>query len=96
MVALKQPGAAAQFLTDAGLLPGEVFAVASVLALRRCRAQRAGPRLDRPRLPGRPGGRRAGLPFQGGCLAAAQPFVRDGLPIRAELPLLGLLGRAPT
>lgn len=33
--------------------------------------------------------------FHEACLAAAAPYVRGGLPIRASLQLLGIIGMAP-
>ncbi len=93
MVALKHPGAAAQFLTDADLLPGEVFAVPSVLEFADPEHFARGLASTGPGFQAvQAAGEQA---FHDACLLAAQPFVRAGLPIRAELPLLGILGRAP-
>lgn len=93
MVALKHPGAAAAFLAQAGLLPGEVFRVPSVMefadAEHYARAMAAtGPGHEAIGVAGE-------AAFHDACLSAAVPFVREGLPIRAELVLLGVLGRAP-
>ncbi len=93
MVGLKQPGAAAQFLTDAGLLPGEVFGVPCFLefadAEHYARALAStGPGFEAVQVAGEQA-------FHDACLRAAEPFDRTGLPIRAELTLFGIIGHAP-
>jgi SAM-dependent methyltransferase len=93
MVALKRPGVAAQFLTDAGLIPGEVFDVPFVLEFADpehfARGLAAtGPGYEAVMVAGEDA-------FREACLEAAAPFVRDGLPIRATMRLLGIIGTAP-
>jgi hypothetical protein len=93
MVALKRPGAAAAFLAEAGLLPGELFAVPFVLEFadleHYARAlSSSGPAYEAIRAAGEPA-------FRTACEEAAAPFVRDGRPIRAELSLFGIEGLKP-
>lgn len=93
MVGLKRPGVARQFLLDAGLVPGEVFEVPFVLefadAEHFARALAAtGPGYEAVTAAGPD-------VFHEACLAAAAPYVREGLPIRATLQLLGIVGVAP-
>lgn len=93
MVALKRPGAAAAFLAEAGLLPGETFDVPFVLefadAEHYARGLAAtGPGYESIQAVGEEH-------FREVCLRMAVPFVRDGLPIRASLRLIGIIGTAP-
>ena len=93
MVALKQPGAAARFLADAGLEPGELFDVPFVLefadAGHYARSLAAtGPGYESVQAVGEQA-------FEQACLEAARPFERAGLPIRGALSLFGILGTAP-
>lgn len=93
MVALKQPGAAARFLSDAGLEPGELFAVPFVLefadAEHYARAlASSGPAYEAIQTAGP-------VAFHEACLQAARPFERAGLPIRGEIALWGIIGRRP-
>ena len=93
MVALKQPGAAARFLADAGLDAGEVFEVPFVLefadAAHYARALAStGPGYESVQAVGEEA-------FEAACLDAAQPFVRAGLPIRGALSLFGIVGTRP-
>lgn len=90
MVALKHPGAAAGFLADAGLEPGEPFAVPFVMefadAEHYARALAAtGPAYEAIQAAGADA-------FHAACLQAAQPFIVDGRPIRGELALWGIVG----
>lgn len=90
MVGLKRPGVAAQFLSDAGLRPGELFEVPFVLEFanpehyERALAS-SGPAYEAIRTAGEEA-------FHQACQAAVQPFLRDGLPIRGEIKLLGIIG----
>lgn len=93
MVALKHPGAAARFLQDAGLVPGEELHLPFVLefadAEHYARGLAAtGPGYEAVQTVGEEA-------FREACLETARPFVRDGLPIRAVLALQGILGTAP-
>jgi SAM-dependent methyltransferase len=93
MVALKRPGAAAGFLAGAGLSPGELFAVPCAMEFadleHYTRAlSSSGPAYEAIRTAGEPA-------FRAACEQAAAPFLRDGLPIRAELSLFGIEGRKP-
>lgn len=93
MVALKRPGAAAAFLADAGLEPGEMFEVPFVLefadAEHYARGLAAtGPGYESIQTVGEDA-------FHDTCLRMAAPFMRDGLPIRASLRVLGIIGTAP-
>lgn len=93
MVALKRPGVAARFLSDAGLEPGELFAVPFVVefadAEHYARGLAAtGPGYEAVQVAGEE-------TFREVCLRAALPFQRDGLPIRASLELFGIIGTAP-
>ncbi len=93
MVALKRPGVAARFLTDAGLVPGEVFEVPFVLEFADAEHYARGLAATGP---GYEAVQAAGEDaFHAACLKAAAPFVREGLPIRASLRLLGIIGTAP-
>ena len=93
MVALKRPGVAAAFLAEAGLGAGEVFEVPFVLefadAEHYARGLAAtGPGYEAIRTVGEEA-------FHTACLRAAAPFERAGLPLRASLRLLGVIGTAP-
>ncbi|NMH99274.1 class I SAM-dependent methyltransferase [Pseudonocardia acidicola] len=93
MVALKHPGAAERFLADAGLEPGELFRVPFVLefadAEHYARAlSSSGPAYEAIQTAGEEA-------FHAACLEAARPFERAGVPIRAEISLWGIIGRAP-
>ncbi|MHA6793960.1 class I SAM-dependent methyltransferase [Pseudonocardia bannensis] len=93
MVALKQPGVAARFLAEAGLEPGELFTVPFFLefadAEHYARAlASSGPAYEAIQVAGADA-------FHTACLEAAHPFVQDGRPIRAEIRLWGIIGRAP-
>jgi SAM-dependent methyltransferase len=90
MVALKQPGAAARFLAEAGFTAGEVFDVPCVLefadAEHYTRALSAtGPAYEAIRTAGEDA-------FRAACAEAVAPFVREGLPIRGGIALFGVLG----
>lgn len=92
MVALKRPGVAPQFLTDAGLVPGELFDVPFVLEFADPEHYARGMAATGP---GYEAIQTAGATeFHETCLRAAAPFVRDGLPIRASLRVLGIIGTA--
>lgn len=93
MVALKQPGAAAAFLSSAGLEPGDLFEVPFVMEyadpehyIRGLTA--SGPAYEAIQTAGEEA-------FRAACLEAVQPFVRDGLPIRATVRLFGIVGTKP-
>jgi SAM-dependent methyltransferase len=93
MVALKRPGAAAAFLATAGLEPGELFDVPFVMeyadAEHYARGLAAtGPAYEAIQTAGEDA-------FHAACLAAAEPFLREGLPIRAEIRLFGITGTRP-
>lgn len=93
MVGLKKPGVAARVLGDAGFEPGELFDVPMIVEFadpeHYARALAAsGPAYEAIQTAGEDA-------FHEACLAAAAPFVAEGLPIRAELPLLGVIGRVP-
>jgi len=93
MVALKHPGAAGRFLTDAGLESGELFEVPFVVefadAEHYARAlASSGPAYEAIQAAGEEA-------FHAACLEAARPFQRDGLPIRGEITLWGIVGQAP-
>jgi SAM-dependent methyltransferase len=93
MVALKHPGAAAAFLADAGLEPGEPFAVPFVFefadAEHYARALAAtGPAYEAIQTAGEDA-------FHAACLQAAEPFVAEGRPIRGEIALWGITGTRP-
>lgn len=93
MVGLKHPGAARQFLLDAGLVPGEVFGVPFFLEFADAEHVARGLAATGP---GYEAVTAAGPEaFHEACLAAAAPFVREGLPVRASLLLLGIVGTAP-
>ncbi|MGH3469793.1 MAG: hypothetical protein ACRDQF_18885, partial [Thermocrispum sp.] len=93
MVALKRPGVAAGFLADAGLDPGELFDVPCVLEFADAEHYARGLAATGP---GYEAVQAAGVEaFHEACLAAAAPFVREGLPLRASLRLLGVIGTAP-
>jgi SAM-dependent methyltransferase len=93
MVGLKRPGAAARFLADAGLEPGELFDVPFVLEFAdtehyaRALAS-SGPAHEAIQTAGEDA-------FREACTAAVRPFLRDGLPIRGEITLFGITGRKP-
>lgn len=94
MVALKRPGVAAQFLTDAGLVPGELFDVPFVLEFADAEHYARGLAATGP---GYEAVQTAGEDaFHAACLKAAAPFARDGLPIRTSLQLRGIIGTAPS
>jgi SAM-dependent methyltransferase len=94
MVALKRPGVAAQFLTDAGLVPGELFDVPFVLEFADAEHYARGLAATGP---GYEAVQTAGEDaFHAACLQAAAPFARDGLPIRTSLQLRGIIGTAPS
>ena len=93
MVALKQPGAAAQFLHAAGPDAGELFDVPFWLEFADARhyarsLASTGPGYEAVQAVGEQA-------FEDACLAAARPFEREGLPIRGGLSLYGILGTAP-
>lgn len=93
MVALKHPGVAAGLLRDAGLVVDEEFAVPFFLEFadpeHYARSLAAtGPGFEAVQAAGEDA-------FHEACLRAAEPFVTPGLPIRAELSLLGISGHAP-
>jgi SAM-dependent methyltransferase len=93
MVALKRPGVAAAFLADAGLAAGEVFEVPFVLEFADAEHYARGLAATGP---GYEAVRTAGEEaFHAACLRAAAPFERAGLPLRASLRLLGIVGAAP-
>jgi SAM-dependent methyltransferase len=93
MVALKRPGAAAAFLAEAGLIPGEPFDVPFVLEFADVEHYVRGLAATGP---GYEAIRTAGEEhFAEVCRRMAAPFVRDGLPIRASLRLIGIIGTAP-
>ena len=90
MVALKRPGAAAAFLTDAGLEPGEMFEVPFVMEYADAEhyargLASTGPAYEAIKTAGEDA-------FHAACMTAVEPFLRDGLPIRAELRLFGITG----
>jgi SAM-dependent methyltransferase len=94
MVALKRPGVAAQFLADAGLVPGELFDVPFVLEFADAEHYARGLAATGP---GYEAVQTAGEEaFHAACLKAAAPFARDGLPIRTSLQLRGIIGTAPS
>ncbi len=93
MVGLKREGAASKFLSDAGLEPGELFGVPFVLefadAEHYARGLAAtGPAYEAIQTAGEDA-------FHAACLAAVEPFLLDGLPIRGEISLFGIIGRKP-
>lgn len=93
MVALKRPGAAAAFLADAGLQPGELFEVPFVLEYADPEHYERGLAATGPAYEAiRTAGEQA---FHEACMTAVEPFVREGLPIRAQLRLFGIIGTAP-
>jgi SAM-dependent methyltransferase len=93
MVALKRPGVAAQFLADAGLVPGELFDVPFVLEFADAEHFARGLAATGP---GYESVQAAGeAAFHEACLRAAAPFMHEGLPIRASLQLLGIIGTKP-
>ena len=93
MVALKRPGAAAAFVAEAGLVPGEPFPVPFVMEFADVEHYVRGLAATGP---GYEALRTAGEErFAEVCREMAAPFVRDGLPIRAALQLIGIVGTAP-
>jgi SAM-dependent methyltransferase len=93
MVALKRPGAAAAFLSDAGLEPEESFAVPFVFEFADAEhyargLASTGPAYEAIQVVGEEA-------FHDACVEAAQPFLADGRPIRGELPLWGITARRP-
>lgn len=93
MNALGFPGVAARFLADAGLEPGETFAVPFFFEFadpeHYARALAAtGPGYEAVQVAGEER-------FRETCLEVGESFARDGLPLRVGLPLLGIIGRAP-
>ncbi len=93
MAALKHPGVAAALLRDAGLVVDEEFPVPFCFefadAEHYARAMAAtGPGYEAVQAVGEDA-------FRAACLQAAAPYVREGLPVRAELGLLGITGHAP-
>ncbi len=93
MVALKHPGVAAGLLHDNGLVVDEEFPVPFFLefadAEHYARSLAAtGPGYEAVQAVGEDA-------FHAACLQTAALFVHEGLPIRAELSLLGIIGHAP-
>lgn len=94
MVALKRPGAATAFLASAGLDAGELIDVPFVMeyadAEHYVRGLAAsGPAYEAIQTVGEQA-------FHDACLEAVAPFLREGLPVRAELRLFGVVGTKPT
>ena len=94
MVSLGRPGAGEQLLAAHGFADIERIRVPFVWEFADPRALRAGAGRHRPRLRGHPAGRRGRIPARGGR-AGAGSGIRDGLPLRAEIDLVGYLARKP-
>ncbi|MGD9986138.1 class I SAM-dependent methyltransferase [Pseudonocardia sp.] len=93
MVGLKQPGVAAAFLASAGLEPGELIDVPFVMEYADAEHYARGLAASGPAYEAiQTAGAEA---FHAACMDAVQPFLQDGLPIRAAIRLFGIVGTKP-